>query len=217
MSEKDCNMKQNGKLLTAAMVVSMIALVFALFFPIIIWDALGSGAMHFMQYGGVSVSGANNGSSQATFLFGLGYTLTHMDGGTFIPAQLFSAQWRVVMGVTEANAAADTLGAITMILTVLMFLSLLAMAVDYLLVKCTKIAVFEKVGKILPIVCAVIEGLIVIWFGIIVISMAAKIQPFGFRTYDFMAYGGIKFAIEIAFSLALCILNTFLFLRSRKS
>ena len=210
-------MKQNSQLLTGAIIVSIIALVIVLFFPIIIWDALGSGAMHFMQYGGVSVSGANNGTSQATFLFGLGYTLTHMDGGTFIPAQLFAAQWRVVMGVTESNAMADALGVITMILTVLLFVSLIAMIVDYVLVKWTKLPVVESIGKILSLVCAIIEGLIVIWFGIIVVSMASKIQPFGFRTYDFMAYGGVKFTIEIVFSLVLCILNTFLFLKSRKA
>lgn len=210
--EKEKSGKFRRNLLTAMFIVSAVGLLFALFFPLIIWDALGSGAMHFMQYGRVSVSGASDGSSSATFLYGLGYTLSHMDGGTFIPAQLFSAQWRVVMDVTELSAAADGLGVITMILTVLLFVSLLAMTVIYVLARFTKIPVMTTIAKYMSVSAAAIELITTIWFLIIIFAMAGKVSPFGFRSYDFMAYGGIKLIIETVFSAAMCALNIILFI-----
>ena len=98
-----------------AIVFSAILLALALLFPLIIWDALGSGAMHFMQYGHVSVAGSSAGDSKATFFFGLGYPLSHMGPGVFIPAQLFAAQWRG-NGRHRASALAGGLGMVTMVL-----------------------------------------------------------------------------------------------------
>lgn len=190
-----------------AIVFAAILLAIALLFPLIIWDALGSGAMHFMQYGHVNVAGSSAGDSKATFFFGLGYTLSHMGGGVFIPAQLFSAQWRVVLGVTEASSLADTLGMVTMFLTVLLFLSPVVMLVVYSLDRSDKVPAVHPVAGIVARVCATVELLTVVWFAIIVISMASKVSNYGFRIYDFAAYGGLKFILEILLSLILLILN----------
>lgn len=199
-----------------AIIFSAILLVIALFFPLIIWDALGSGAMHFMQHGHVNVAGSSAGDSKATFFFGLTYTFSHMGPGIFIPTQLFSAQWRVVQGVTEASPSADALGTVTLILTVLVFLTTVAMIVVYALDRSGKLPAMRKAAGVLSIVCAAIELLAVVWFGIIVISMLSKVSNYGFRIYDFAAYGGNKLALEAILSLVLCILNTRLFFKLRK-
>ncbi|MCD7802125.1 MAG: hypothetical protein LUH09_04370 [Clostridiales bacterium] len=196
-------------------VFSVVLLVFALLFPLIIWDALGSGAMHFMRYGHVNVAGSSAGDSKATFFFGLTYTLSHMGPGVFIPLQLFSAQWRVVQGVTEASALADGLGMVTMALTVLVFLTPVVMIVIYSLDRRGKLPVVHKAAGIVAVVCAVIELVTVAWFGVIVVSMLSKVSNYGFRIYDFAAYGGNKLALEAVFSLILAILNIRLLLKLR--
>ncbi|HIW01858.1 MAG TPA: hypothetical protein H9892_00740 [Candidatus Protoclostridium stercorigallinarum] len=215
MDKKKGADRVGSKLEIAIPVVAGVMLLFALFFPLIIWDALGAGAMHFMQYSGVAVAGSSAGDSKATFFFGLDYTLSHLGSG-FIPAQLFSAQWRVVLDTTEASAAADGLGVITMILTVLLFVTPLLMIAGYVVDKILKKPITRKIAKYLAIVCAGIEMVTFIWFAIIVFTMAGKVQPYGFRTFDFMAYGGIKFVIEMALCAALCALNTLLFVRILK-
>lgn len=199
-----------------AVIFSVILLVVALLFPLIIWDALGSGAMHFMQYGHVNVAGSSAGDSKATFFFGLSYTFSHMGPGVFIPAQLFSAQWRVVQGVTTASALADGLGMVTMILTVLVFLTPVTMIVTYTLDRSGKVPAIHKAAGIVALICAAAELLTVVWFGIIVISMLTKVSNYGFRIYDFAAYGGNKLALEAILSLVLCALNVRLFLKLRK-
>ena len=201
-----------SKLRNAIIAVSAVMILFLLFFPLIIWDALGAGAMHFMQYSGVAVSGSSAGDSKPTFFFGLDYTLSHLGSG-FIPAQLFSAQWRVVLGVTEASAAANGLGVITMILTVFLFVTPLLMIAMHIVDKVLKKTVTGKIVKFSSIALAGIELFTFIWFAIIVFSMASKIKPYGFRTFDFMAYGGVKFSLEMAFCVALCALNTALFVK----
>lgn len=212
MEQKLTDNRIGKKIEIALIVVAAITLLLALFFPLIIWDALGNGAEHFMRYGNVGVSGASDGSSKATFFFGLDYTLAHMSTG-FIPAELFAAQWRVVLGVTEASPAADGLGVITMILTALLFVSLLAMIVVYVLDRFFKIGFIGKILKYFSAAVAGIEFLTVIWFLIIALSMIGQIKPYGFRTYDFMAYGGVKMLIEAIASAALCTLNTILFIK----
>lgn len=197
-------------------VFSAILLALALLFPLIIWDALGSGAMHFMQYGHVNVAGSSAGDSKATFFFGLGYTLSHMGPGVFIPAQLFAAQWRVVMGVTEASALAGGLGMVTMVFTALLFLTPAAMIVIYALDRSGKRPAVRKAAGGLSGICAVLELLTVIWFGVIVVSMFTKVSNYGFRIYDFAAYGGNKLALEAVLSAVLCILNVRLFIRLRR-
>lgn len=196
-------------------VVAGVLLLFALFFPLIIWDSLGAGAMHFMQYSGVGVSGSSAGDSKPSFFFGLDYTLSHLSAG-FIPAQLFSAQWRVVMGVTEASAAADGLGVITMILTVFLFVTPLLIIAAYVVDLVLKKSITHAIAKYLSVSVAAVELITVIWFAIIVFSMLSQVAPYGFRSFDFMAYGGIKLLVEMIFSAALCALNTVLFVRILK-
>lgn len=212
MENENKTNRVGAKLQVAIPVVAGVMLLFVLLFPLIIWDALGAGAMHFMQYSGVSVSGSSAGDSKPTFFFGLDYTLSHLSAG-FIPAQLFSAQWRVVLGVTEASATADALGVVTMILTVLLFLSPLALIALHLIDRALKRSATRQAVKYASLVCAVIELITVVWFAVIVLVMASKVQPYGFRTFDFMAYGGIKFTVEIAFCIALCAMNTALFVK----
>lgn len=193
-----------------------ITLVIALLFPLIIWDALGSGAMHFMRYGNVSVAGSSAGDSKATFLFGLGYTLKHMDANTFIPAQLFAAQWRVVLGTKDASTLANNLGNGTLILTILMFASLVGMIAVYITDRHTKAEELHKAVRILSIILACLEAVTVIWFGVIVFTMMGKVDKYSFRIYDFVAYGGVKFLLEVLFNLLLCILNSRLFFQMNK-
>ncbi|HIV63276.1 MAG TPA: hypothetical protein H9693_00710 [Firmicutes bacterium] len=213
MKEKNKNPEKVNKRLKIALIsVSGVLLLFALFFPLIIWDSLGNGAEHFMRYGRVGVSGASDGTSKVSFFFGLDYTLSHLSTG-FIPAQLFSAQWRVVMGVTEASAAADGLGVITMILTVFLFVTPLLMIAAYIVDLALKKNITRTIAKYLSVSVAAVELITVIWFAIIVFSMLSHVEPYGFRTYDFMAYGGIKLLVEMIFSAALCALNTVLFVR----
>ena len=185
---------------------SFIALAIVLVIPLIYWDALGSGAMHFMRNGRVSVSGSSAGDSHATFFFGLLYTFAHMGAGVFIPSQLFSAQWRVVMNTTEASPAADTLGTVSLILIVCMLISLLAMIIIYIVDRHSSkpspkgLAGFSRL-------CAILELITAIWFGVIVVVMATKISPYGFRIYDFLAYGGAKTALEVILNLLLALFN----------
>lgn len=213
--EKNIKNKKN-KTEIALIMISAALLLIALVFPLIIWDALGGGAMHFMQYSRVSVSGDSDGNSKATFFFGLLYFFGH-SSSDFIPTQLFSAQWRVLMGITEISAAAGGLGIITMIFTVLIFVTPLLMIIIYTLKKFTKTKIINKISKYFSISMAAIELLTVIWFSIIIFGMLSKISGYEFRFYDFMAYGGIKLVLEALFSLALCALNVFLFLNILKS
>ena len=216
MSELTNPQKAGGKLEKSITILAVITLLIALLFPLIIWDALGSGAMHFMQHSHVSVAGSSAGDSKATFLFGLDYTLAHMGPGVFIPAQLFSAQWRVVLNTTEASALADNLGAVTMVLTVLLFTTLVVMPILYTIDRRTKSQLVHKIAKIVSGVCSGIELVTVVWFGIITVTMASKISNYGFRIYDFAAYGGFKFLLEIVFCLVLFILNLCLFIKLLK-
>ena len=208
--------KAGKKLEKAIAILAIITLVIALLFPLIIWDALGSGAMHFMQYSHVSVAGSSAGDSKATFLFGLDYTLIHMGPGIFIPAQLFSAQWRVVLGTTEASSLADNLGAITMVLMVMLFVTVVVQPVVYLLDRHTKGSRIHQAAKIVAAVCGCVELITAVWFGIVVLSMAGKVSNYGFRIYDFAAYGGFKFTLETVFSLVMGILNGILFAKLLK-
>lgn len=215
MSEQATPTLASRKTEKKLVVFSVILLIFALLFPLIIWDALGSGAMHFMQYGHVNVAGSSAGDSKATFFFGLTYTLSHMGPGVFIPAQLFSAQWRVVQGVTEASALADGLGTVTLILTALVFLTPLVMIVVYSLDRRGKQPAIHKAAGIVALACAVIELITTAWFGVIVAIMLSKVSNYGFRIYDFAAYGGNKLVLEAVFSLILALLNIRLFAKLR--
>lgn len=217
MSELAKSQKAGYKLEKAIMVVAVITLLIALLVPLIIWDALGSGAMHFMRYGHVSVAGSSAGDSKATFFFGIPYFIANMGPGNFIPAQLFSAQWRVVLETTEASVLADNLGAVTMVLTVLLFVTQIVMIIVYAVDRRIKgNGIFNKIAKIVSGACAGIELVTVIWFGIILVSMLTKINNYSFRIYDFAAYGGVKFLLEVILCLVLFIMNTLLFFKLQK-
>lgn len=215
MSEQSTPTLASRKTEKKIIVFSVILLAFALLFPLIIWDALGSGAMHFMQYGHVNVAGSSAGDSKATFFFGLTYTLSHMGPGVFIPAQLFSAQWRVVQNVTEASTLADGLGAVTLLLTALVFLTPVVMTVVYTLDRRGKLPAARRAAGITALACAVAELVTAAWFGIIVAVMLSKVSNYGFRIYDFAAYGGNKLAVEAILSLILALLNIRLALKLR--
>lgn len=207
------NKKTGGRLEIALITLSVVTLLVAFLFPLIIWDALGGGAMHFMQHGGVNVSGDTAGNSAATFFFGLDYFFTHSGAGTFIPMQLFSAQWRVLMGVTQASAAADGLAVITMILTVLIFVTAGLMLVMYALDRFTNIRLVRKIAKWFSAVVAGIGLITLIWWLIIIFGLMSHIKGDEFKFFDFMAYGGIKFILEAVLTAAMCALNTVLFIK----
>lgn len=194
---------------------AIVTLTLFLAVPLIYWDALGSGAMHFMRYSKVSVAGSSAGDSHATFFFGLLYTLKHMGPGVFIPSQLFSAQWRVVMDTTEASSAAETLGTVSLILVVLMLVSLLVMIVLYILDRRRSLLSAKTLSGIC-LALAILELITAIWFGVIVIVMASKVAPYGFRIYDFLAYGGAKCSLEVLLNLLLALLNLSLFRTMKK-
>lgn len=203
------------RLSVALFCVAAAATLFAFLFPLIIWDALGGGAMHFMQYSHVSVSGDSSGNSAATFFFGIGYSMANMGGNLLlIPSQLFSAQWRVLMGTTElATPAADGLGVITMILTILFFISVILTVIVYVFRRFTYFKIMRPVSKYFSISAAAIELFTVIWFLIVIFGLMSNVGSEEFKFGDFVAYGGIKFILEAAFSAALCAMNTIYFLR----
>lgn len=204
---------KNKKTIIALLTLSVVLILFALFFPLIIWDALGGGAMHFMQYSRVGVSGDSSGNSAATFFFGIGYTFEHMGPGSFIPAQLFSAQWRAITGVIGMSQAADSLGVITMILMYFVFITPVLMLGLYSLHSFANFAVVKKITKFFSLAMAAIELLIVVWFSIIIFGLLSRIDGTEFRFFDFMAYGGVKFILEALLLAALCALNTVLSIR----
>ncbi|MBR1812429.1 MAG: hypothetical protein IJ773_01255 [Lachnospiraceae bacterium] len=194
---------------------SFITLALVLVVPLIYWDALGSGAMHFMRYSNVNVAGSSAGDSHATFFFGILYTIQHMGPGVFIPSQLFSAQWRVVMNTTEASAQADTLGAISLILVVCMLISLIVMIVLYTIDRHAKKNAGKAVSAV-SLLFAILELVTAVWFGFIVITMATKVSNYGFRIFDFLAYGGAKCSLEVLLNLLLGIKNLRLFSAIKK-
>ncbi len=207
MEKNSVSCKKTEKTL---IVWSVISFVLVLVVPLIYWDALGSGAMHFMRYGNVSVAGSSAGDSHATFLFGILYTIQHMGPGVFIPSQLFSGQWRVVLNTTGPSATADLLGTVSLALVAAMLISLLVMILVYAVDRRRE----EKVGKAVGAVSllfAMLEFVTAIWFGVIVAVMASKVSNYGFRIFDFLAYGGAKTALEVLLNLVLGILNLRLF------
>lgn len=190
-----------------ALAIAIIGLILIAAFPVIIWDALGNGAQHFMKFGNPGVSGDSSGNSSATFLFGTFYSQD------FHVVKLFSSQWRVVMGInqTTGTPASDALGAITLIgvigLIIVCAYEIVMPIVNKILKGNEVIGKVDRWGKLAT---AAISLFAIIVIGLPVIIMASKIQKYGadaFLKKDFSAYGGYKGIIECVVAFVLLVVN----------
>ena len=190
-----------------ALTIAIIGIILIAAFPVIIWDALGNGAQHFMKYG----------NSAATFLFGTFYS------ENFNVVKLFSSQWRVVLGINQATGtpASDTLAVFTLIGLIGLILTCAYEIVMPIINKILKgNLVLEKVDKWGKLVTMILCLIAIIFIGTPVIVMATKIQKYGtdaFLKKDFSAYGGFKGIIEVIIALILMIINSIKFVRKTKS
>ncbi len=200
-----------------ALTIAIIGIILIAAFPVIIWDALGNGAQHFMKYGNPGVAGDSSGNSAATFLFGTFYS------ENFNVVKLFSSQWRVVLGINQATGtpASDTLAVFTLIGLIGLILTCAYEIVMPIINKILKgNLVLEKVDKWGKLVTMILCLIAIIFIGTPVIVMATKIQKYGtdaFLKKDFSAYGGFKGIIEVIIALILMIINSIKFVRKTKS
>lgn len=208
--------KRKGYEIGAA-VVSVILLIVAFAFPLIICDILSTTSIFFRTVSGVGIY-SEYSDSTAQFFFGLGFTFRHIEEG-FVPMQLFTAQWKIIGGVTDATVTSGGftfLGAITMILTILIFVTPFIMIVLYMLDRFTNINIVRKIVKYVSVTLAGIEAFTVLWFFAIIVGLASKmgmtLGAYRFNSMDFLAYGAVKLILEAVFCLGLGYINLRLFL-----
>ncbi|MDD6302055.1 MAG: hypothetical protein PUA56_01915 [Bacillales bacterium] len=193
------------KLDKLALAVAIIGLILIAAFPVIIWDALGNGAQHFMKYGNPGVSGDSSGNSSATFCFGTFWTQN------FNAIRLYAGQWRVVKGI-NATSGLEGLGAITFITVIGLIISCIyeiCMPILNKILKENKI--LGKVDRYGKLVTSILCLFAIIFIGVPVIVMYTKIQKYGsdaFLVKDFPAYGGYKGIIEVVIALILLVVNS---------
>lgn len=195
---------KKSKLDTFSLVISIISILLIAVFPIIIWDALGNGAQHFMQYGNPGISGDSSGNSSVQFLFGTFYT------SNFNVIKLFSGQWRVAMDIKSntGTASSDALAIITFIsvigLIILCIYEIVLPIINKIFKDKINVDVIKKYG-VIP--CIVISVVALVFIGLPTLIMFTKVSKYGFRIQDFNAYGGIKGIIESIIAILLITIN----------
>lgn len=183
-------------------ILCVVGFLFAVFFPIIICDALGSVAPTFAAETGIPIS-AGSGDSQTAFFFNLPYLL-EKSGEQFLPLALFTtgAQWIT----SSVGIGAEIYGIAGMV----------CMAILYILpVYLYAVLILSRFYEGNPIDKLRTAGVPVC--GILFLAAAAVLGSFAigywwnfFWEYDthydfalqfFAAYGGIKSAILAVISL----------------
>lgn len=208
---------KKGKTQTLRLIFAILGLILIAAFPLVIWDALGNGAQHFMTYGNPGLTGDSSGNSAVKFFFGTFWT------DNFNAFGLYSGQWRAVMGIDSktGTGASDFLAALSLIAVILLIIALAYEIVMFVLRKIKPIKDNKILGEVQKwgyLAQSIIYLFAILIIGIPLLVMASKINIITFRNADFNAYGGIKGIIEVVIAtiMLICTLVDFIPLMLKK-
>lgn len=187
---------KKGKTQTLRLIFAILGIILIAAFPLVIWDALGNGAQHFMTYGNPGLTGDSSGNSAVKFFFGTFWT------DNFNAFGLYSGQWRAVMGIDSktGTGASDFLAALSLIAVILLIIALVYEIVMFVLSKIKPLKENKILGEVQKwgyLAQSIIYLFAIIIIGIPLLVMASKINIITFRSADFNAYGGLKGIIEV--------------------
>lgn len=187
---------KKGKTQTLRLIFAILGIILIAAFPLVIWDALGNGAQHFMTYGNPGLTGDSSGNSAVKFFFGTFWT------DNFNAFGLYSGQWRAVMGIDSktGTGASDFLAALSLIAVIFLIIALVYEIVMFVLSKIKPLKENKILGEVQKwgyLAQSIIYLFAIIIIGIPLLVMASKINIITFRSADFNAYGGLKGIIEV--------------------
>lgn len=208
---------KKGKTQTLRLIFAILGIILIAAFPLVIWDALGNGAQHFMTYGNPGLTGDSSGNSAVKFFFGTFWT------DNFNAFGLYSGQWRAVMGIDSktGTGASDFLAALSLIAVILLIIALVYEIVMFVLSKIKPLKENKILGEVQKwgyLAQSIIYLFAIIIIGIPLLVMASKINIITFRSADFNAYGGLKGIIEVVIAAIMlaCTLVDFIPLMLKK-
>lgn len=208
---------KKGKTQTLRLIFAILGIILIAAFPLVIWDALGNGAQHFMTYGNPGLTGDSSGNSAVKFFFGTFWT------DNFNAFGLYSGQWRAVMGIDSktGTGASDFLAVLSLIAVILLIIALVYEIVMFVLSKIKPLKENKILGEVQKwgyLAQSIIYLFAIIIIGIPLLVMASKINIITFRSADFNAYGGLKGIIEVVIAAIMlaCTLVDFIPLMLKK-
>lgn len=208
---------KKGKTQTLRLIIAIIGLILIAAFPLVIWDALGNGAQHFMTYGNPGLTGDSSGNSAVKFFFGTFWT------ENFNAFGLYSGQWRAVMGIDSktGTGASDFLAVLSLMAISLLIIVLVYEIAMFIIRKVKPLKENKIIGEVQKwgyLVESVIYLFVILIISIPLFVMASKINIITFRNADFNAYGGMKGIIEVVIAVLMlaCTLVDFIPLLLKK-
>ena len=135
---------KKGKTQTLRLIFAILGIILIAAFPLVIWDALGNGAQHFMTYGNPGLTGDSSGNSAVKFFFGTFWT------DNFNAFGLYSGQWRAVMGIDSktGTGASDFLAALSLIAVIFLIIALVYEIVMFVLSKIKPLKENKILGEV---------------------------------------------------------------------